>query len=50
MNLLSQVGNIKMDGKKNHTLFYLDKKREDDEGKNKSTTPSLAFPFSLNQK
>ena len=47
-NLLSQVGNIKQDGKKTHTFFYLEKRREDDVGKNKSTTPSLAFPFSLN--
>ena len=32
-NLISQVGKIKRDGKKNHTFFYLDKRREDDVGK-----------------
>ena len=36
------------DGKTTHTCFYQEKSREDDEGKNKSTTPSLAFPFALN--
>ena len=48
-NFVSQVGKIKRDGKTTHTFFYLDKRREDDVGKkNKSTTPSLAFPFALN--
>ena len=49
MNLLSQVGNIKRDGKKTHTCFYFEKRREDDVGKNNSTTPNIAFPFALNQ-
>ena len=45
-NLLSQVGNIKRDGKKTHTCLYLEKRREDDVGKkNKAVTTSLAFPF-----
>ena len=44
---LSQVVNIMRYGKKNHTWFYQDKMREDDVGKKKSTTPSLAFPFAL---
>ena len=48
-NLLSQVGKIKRDGKKTHTFFYLEKRMEDDVGKKQSTTPSLAFPFALNQ-
>ena len=47
MNFLSQVGKIKRDGKKTHACFYLDKMKEDDVGKNKSTTPTLAFPFAL---
>ena len=47
-NLLSQFGNIKRDGKKTHTCFYLEKKRDYDVDKNKATTPSLAFPFALN--
>ena len=46
-NLLSQVGKINMDGNKTHTCFYLDKMREYVVGKNKATTPSLAFPFCL---
>ena len=40
-NWLSQVGNIKRDGKKTHTGRMMLEK-------NKSTTPSLAFPFALN--
>ena len=48
MNWIIQVGNIKRDGNKTHKLFYQDKMREDDVGKNKSTTPSLALPFALN--
>ena len=48
-NLISQVGKIKRDGKTTHKCFYLEKRMEDDVGKNKSTTPSLAFPFALNQ-
>ena len=48
-NLITQVGKIKRDGKKTHTCFYLEKMREEDVGKKKSTTLSLAFPFSLNQ-
>ena len=32
-NLLIKVGKIKRDEKKNHTLFYLEKRREDDVGK-----------------
>ena len=43
------MGKIKRDGKKNPTCFYLEKRREDDVGKKNSTTPSLAFPFALNQ-
>ena len=43
------MGNIKTDGNTNHACFYLEKRREDDVGKKKSTTPSLAFPISINQ-
>ena len=42
------MGNINTDGNTNHACFYLEKRREDDVGKKKSTTPSLAFPFALN--
>ena len=49
MNLLIQVGNLKRDGNKTHTCFYLEKRREDDVGKHKVVTPRLAFPFALNQ-
>ena len=48
MNWKNQLGKIIGDGRKTHTYFYQDKRREDDVGKKKSTTPSLAFPFSLN--
>ena len=48
MNWKSQVGKLISDGKTTHTCFYQEKGMEDDEGKNKSTTPSLTFPFSLN--
>ena len=47
MNLLSQVGKKKRDGKTTQAFFYLEKRREDDVGKNKATTPRLAFAFSL---
>ena len=49
MNLISKVGKIKRDGKKNHTCFYLEKRREDDVEKSKAVTPRLAFLFALNQ-
>ena len=41
------MGNINTDGNTNHAWFYLEKRREDDVGKKKSTTPSLALPFAL---
>ena len=46
-NLISKVGRLKRDGKKTHTCFYLDKGGRIMWAKNKSTTPSLAFPFAL---
>ena len=49
MNLLSQLGKLKRDGKTTHSFLYLEKRREDDVGKNKATTPRLAFPFALKQ-
>ena len=48
MNWQIQEGKLIRDGKKNHTCFYQEKIMEDDEGKNKSTTPSLTFPFASN--
>ena len=30
MNLMKKVGKLKSDGKKMHSCFYLEKKREDD--------------------
>ena len=48
MNWLSHVGKIMRDGKKTQICFYLEKRREDDVGKKKSTTPSLMFPFAIN--
>ena len=47
MNLQSQVGKLIGDGEKTHTCFYQEKRMEDDEDKNKSTAPSLTFPFSI---
>ena len=41
------MGKLISDGKKNHTCFYQEKIMEDDVGKKKSITPSLAFPFAL---
>ena len=48
-NWLKQVGKLIGDEKKTHSCFYLEKRKEDDVGKKNSTTPSLAFPFALNQ-
>ena len=48
-NLVIKVGKLKRDGKTTHTYFYLGKGRRMMWAKNKSTTPSLAFPFALNQ-
>ena len=42
------MGKLRRDGRKTHTCFYLEKMREDNVGKKNSTTPTLAFPFSLN--
>ena len=47
-NLLSKVGKIKRDGKKTHTFIWRKGGRMM-WAKNKSTTPSLSFPFALNQ-
>ena len=48
MNWLSQVGKIMRDGKKTHHAFTRRKGWRMMWEKNKSTTPSLAFPFALN--
>ena len=49
MNWKGQVDKLISDGKTTHTCFYWEKRMEDDEGKeNKSTTPSLTFPFPIN--
>ena len=47
MNLVSQVGNIKRDGKKTHTCFYLDKRREDDVGKKQGSYTYTIFSLFL---
>ena len=47
MNSLSHVGNPMRDGDTNHACFYWEKRRRMMWAKNKSTTPSLAFPFAL---
>ena len=47
MNWKSQVGKLIGYGKKNHTCFYQNEIMEDDEGKKKSTAPSLTFPFAI---
>ena len=48
MNWKSQVHNLIGDGKKNNTCFYQEKIMEDDQGKKKSTAPSLTFHFAIN--
>ena len=48
MNWQSQVGKLIGDGKTTHACFYQEKIMEDDEEKNKSTAPSLTFPFASN--
>ena len=47
MNWKNQLGKIIGDGSKTHTCFYQEKREEDDEEKNQSTSPSHTFPFAL---
>ena len=48
MNWINKIGYIISDGKRSYPLFFLEKRKEDDVGKNKAVTPRLAFPFCLN--
>ena len=48
-NFLSQVGNIKRDGKQLIYAFNWRKRGRMMWAKNKEVTPRLAFPFALNQ-
>ena len=47
INWLKKVGKIISDGKTTHSCFFLEKRKEDDVGKNKASFPRLAFPLCL---
>ena len=47
MNWIKKVGKIISDGNKNNSFFFLEKRIEDDVGKNKASSPRLAFPLCL---
>ena len=44
-NWINKVGNIISDGNKTHSLFFLEKNKEDDVAKKKASSPRLAFPL-----
>ena len=46
-NWLNQIGQLISDGKRSDPCFFLEKRKEDDVGKNKVVAPKLTFPFCL---
>ena len=44
-NWIKQVGKLISDGNTTHSCFFLEKRKEDDLGKNKASSPRLAFPL-----
>ena len=47
MNRKNKLSKIIGDGRTTHTYFYYEKREEDYEGKNQSTSPSHTFPIAL---
>ena len=47
MNWINNIGRIISDGKISDRFFFMEKRKEDGERKNKAVTPRLAFPFFL---
>ena len=41
------MGKLISGGNKTHSCFFLEKRKEDDVGKNKASSPRLAFPLCL---
>ena len=46
-NWINHIGQLISDGKRSDRFFFMEKRKEDGERKNKAVTPRLAFPFFL---